>query len=189
MTANESFIQLAQAHEREGIDLILPAPAELIWGAICFAIVLAVLSKIAFPKLREAVEKREQAIQKEKEEAENSRREADKLRDEHKQQLAETRSEANRIIEDARQQAEQVRKDIVAKAEKDAESIVERAQEQIEAERTRTVQELQGTIADMSIQLAEMVVGRSIDGSAQRELVDAYIKEVSSMEGDGSRSR
>jgi hypothetical protein len=32
-------------------------------------------------------------------------------------------------------------------------------------------------------------VGRSIDGSSQRELVDAYIKEVSEMEGDGSRSR
>ena len=188
MTVKPSLIQLAQGHEREGIDLILPETAELIWGAICFAIVLLVLSKIAFPRLREAVEKREQAIQNEKEEAEKSRREADKLREEHKQQLAETRSEANRIIEDARQQAEQVRKDIISKSEKDAESIVARAQEQIQAERNRTVQELQGTIADLSIELAEMVVGRSIDGNAQRDLVDAYIKEVSSMEGNGSRS-
>ena len=191
MTTTAEFFVLAQEsgdHHREGIDLILPATAELIWGAICFAIVLFILNKIAFPRLREAVEKREQAIQSEKEEAEKARQEAEKMRDQHKQQLAETRSEANRIIEDARQQAEQVRKDIVAKAEKDAESIVARAQEQIEAERNRTVQELQGTIADLSIQLAEMVVGRSLDGSTQRELVDAYIKEVSSMEGDGSRA-
>jgi F-type H+-transporting ATPase subunit b len=49
-------------------------------------------------------------------------------------------------------------------------------------ERNRTVQELQGQIADMSIELAEKVVGRSLDDSSQRELVDAYIREVSGMD-------
>ena len=38
--------------------------------------------------------------------------EAEKLPSEYKKQLADARSEANRIIEEARQQAEQVRKDI-----------------------------------------------------------------------------
>jgi F-type H+-transporting ATPase subunit b len=178
--------QESGAHEREGIDLILPAAAELIWGAICFAIVFLVLSKLAFPRLRDAIKSRQQAIQDDKESAEKSRREADKLAEEHKKRMADARAESNRIIEEARQQAEQVRKDLIAKAESDAREVVARAQEQIEAERNRTVQELRGTIADMSIELAEKVVGRSIDGEAQRDLVDAYISEVSSMSGNGT---
>ena len=175
-------ILLAQAEEeREGIDLILPAVDELVWGVICFVVVVFLLSKYAFPALRAAIEKREQTIQTNLEEAEKAKSDAQKELDEYRKQLAEARGEANRIIEEARQGAEQVRKDIVAKAESEAEQIVARAQEQIEAERNRTVTELQSTIADLSIQLAEKVVGRSLDGGSQKELVDAYIKEVGQM--------
>ena len=174
-------IILAKEEEREGIDLILPAVDELVWGVICFVVVAVVLSKYAFPALRAAIEKREQTIQTNLEEAEKAKSEAQKELDEYRKQLAEARGEANRIIEEARQGAEQVRKDIVAKAESEAEQIVSRAQEQIEAERNRTVTELQTTIADLSIQLAEKVVGRSLDGGSQKELVDAYIKEVGQM--------
>ncbi len=180
---------LLLAAEGGGTALIIPEPAELIWGAITFAVVVVVLRKFAFPRLRETVEKREQEIQNRLEEAEKSRQEAQKQLDEYKKQVADARGEANRIIEEARQQAEQVRKELVANAEKEAEGIVQRAQEQMQAERTRTVEELQGTIAQLSIELAEKVVGRSLDGEAQRELVDSYIKEVAGMGGNGhSRS-
>jgi len=47
------------------------------------------------------------------------------------------------------------------------------------------VQELQTQVAELSIELAEKVVGRSLDGESQREFVDAYIKEVAAMSGDG----
>ncbi len=188
MSVATTLLHLAQegdhAEEPEGIDLILPEAAELIWGLICFLIVLYVLTKVAFPKLRETVEAREKKIQGDLEEAENAKKEARGQLDEYKQRLAEARSEANRIIEDARGQAEQVRKDIVDKANKEAEGIVARAQDQMEAERTRTVQELQRTIGDLSIELAEKVVGRTLDGDSQRDLVDAYIQEVSGMRKD-----
>jgi F-type H+-transporting ATPase subunit b len=171
--------------EREGIDLVLPEPFELFWGAVAFAIVLFVLNKFAFPKIRQMIEDREKKIQSDLESAEKAKNEANTQLDEYKQQLAEARSEANRIIEDARQSGEQVRQDVIAKAERDAEAIVARAQQQIEAERNRTIQELQSTIADLSIELAEKVVGRSLDDSSQREFVDAYIREVGAMSGNG----
>ncbi len=173
--------------EPSGTDLILPAIDELIWGAIAFSIVLFVLNKFAFPKLREAVEGREKQIQSDLEAAERARTEAEQERRQYQQQIADARGEANRIVEEARQQAEQVRKDITARAQTEAEQIVTRARESIEAERTSTIQELQSTIATMSIQLAEKVVGRSIDATAQRELVDAYIRDVAGM-GNGAGS-
>ena len=169
--------------EPEGIDLVLPETAELLWGAVAFLIVLVFLTKIAFPKIRETVQAREKKIQDALEDAEKAKTEAQKEGEEYKKQIADARSEANRIIEEARQQAEQVRKDLVEKAQSEAEQIVSRAQEQIEAERNRTVQELKGTIADLSIELAEKVVGRSLDDKSQRELVDNYISEVAGMNG------
>ena len=174
--------------EPSGTDLILPDLAELIWGAIAFAAVLFILNRFAFPRLRAAVEEREKKIQQDLESADRAKQEAQSQLDEYKQQVAEARSEANRIIEEARQQAEQVRRDLTEKAQAEADQIVARAQEQIDAERSRTVQELQGTIADLSIELAEKVVGRSLDDSSQREMVDAYIREVSGMSGRGSNN-
>lgn len=188
MRANAMML-LAQAHEeRSGIDLILPAIDELIWGAVAFAIAFFVLTKLAFPTLRKTIQDRENKIRGDLEAAEASKDEAQGMLDEYKKQMAEARSEANRVIEDSRQQAEQVRKDIIAKAEKDSESIVARAQEQIQAERSRAVTELQATISNLSIELAEKVVGRSIDASAQKDLVDAYIKDVGDMSPNGGRN-
>ncbi|MGH2747556.1 MAG: F0F1 ATP synthase subunit B [Actinomycetota bacterium] len=175
------------AEEPGGIDLVLPAVDELIWGAVSFVIVAWVLTKVALPKIREAIEARESTIQSALERAEGSKAEAQKLLDDYKKQLADARGEANRLIEDARQQAEQVRKDIIAKAEKDAEAVVARAQDEIRVERNRVMQELQGQVAELSITLAEKVVGRSIDAASQKDMVDAYIKEVSGMStGNGS---
>jgi F-type H+-transporting ATPase subunit b len=172
-------------HEREGIDLILPEPAELIWGAICFVIVGFVLMRFAFPAIRKTVEAREQKIQGDLEQAENAKTEAQKQLDEYKKQLAEARSEANKIVEEARRSAEDVRKELIARSEKEAEQIVERAGEQIQAERQRTLQELRSQVAEISLEAAEKVVGRSLDGETQRELVEAYIREVSEMGTNG----
>jgi F-type H+-transporting ATPase subunit b len=187
--ATQLLAQEAETHEREGIDLILPATAELIWGAICFAIVVFVLMRYAFPRIRQAVEAREQKIQSDLEEAEKTRAEAQREREEYNRQIAEARSEGNRIIEEARRSAEDVRKDIIARAEKEAEAIVARAQEQIQAERQRTVQELEAQVGSLSIQLAEKVIGKSLDGETQRELVEGYIREVAGMSSNGGGAK
>jgi len=174
------------AEEPSGLALVLPEPAELIWGLVSFIIVLGFLSKVAFPKIKQALEAREQQIQGDLESAESAKSEAATVLEDYKKQVADAKSEANRIIEEGRQSAETVRKELVAKAEKEAQQIVERAQEQLANERNRTVQELQGQIADLSIELAEKVVGRSIDASSHKEMVDAYIKEVAGMSNGGA---
>jgi len=174
------------AEETSGTDLILPPIDELLWGAIAFAVVFFVLNKFAFPALRKNVEARDKQIQGDLKQAENAKHEAQRQLDEYKRQLADARGEANKIVEDARQSAEQVRKDLIAKAEQEAEQIVSRAQEQIEAERSRALSELQGTVSELSVQLAEKIVNRSIDASTHRDLVDNYIKEVAGTNG-GSR--
>lgn len=174
--------------EPSGTDLILPAFEELLWGIVAFAVVFFVLNKFAFPALRKNMEARDRQIQDDLKQAEEAKFEGQRQLDEYKKQLADARSEANKIIEDARQSAEQVRKDLIAKAEQEAEQITARAQEQIQNERNRALGELQGTVSELSIELAEKIVNRSIDANAHRDLVDAYIKEVAGTNGGGSNN-
>lgn len=182
-------VEAEEGEEPTGLDLILPPVEELIWGIIAFAVVAGLLMWKVWPKIREAIEKREAEIAGNVESAEGQRAEAQKLLDDYKAQLADARSEANKIIEEARQSAEQVRKDLLAKAEEDAKATVARAQREIEVERSRTMDELRGQVAGLAVDLAEKVVGRSLDRSAQEQLVDDYISEVSSMSGNGSGAR
>ena len=182
----QNLLMLAAEEEPEGIDLILPAVDELVWGTITFILVAYVLMRVALPKIRQAIEAREQSIQEAKESAEGQRAEAEKLLEDYKEQLAEARSEANRIIEEARRSAEQVRKDLIAKAEEEAKQVVERAQGQIEAERSRTLDEVRAEVRNLAIVVAEKVVGETLDKQMQGKLVDQYIEQVGSMNG-GSR--
>lgn len=180
------LLAVTEGEEPTGLDLILPPFEELLWGIIAFAVVAGLLMWKVWPKIREAIENREAQIANEVESAEAQRADAQKLLDDYKAQLADARSEANKIIEEARQSAEQVRKDLIAKAEEDAKTTVAKAQREIEVERSRTMDELRGQVATLAVDLAEKVVGRSLDRSSQSQLVDEYISEVGSMSGNGS---
>jgi len=50
----------------------------------------------------------------------------------------------------------------------------------IQAERDRAIGALRAELAGLSIELASKVVGRSLDGDAQRQLVDGYIDQLTS---------
>lgn len=159
-------------------SLFAPALPELIWGGLAFLIVAAVLIKFAFPALKKGLKQREEKIRGDLEGAEQARQEAEAERSRYQAQLADARTEANRIVEEARAAAEQVRQDVVARAEQDAAQIRARATEDIEGARERALSDLRAQVADISIELAEKIVERSIDRAAQEELIESYISSV-----------
>ena len=109
-----------------------------------------------------------------------TRGEAEKLQEEYRTQLAGARDEANRIIEEARATADQLRRDLQAKAEEESQAIVGRAQEEIRAERDRVFQELRAQVGSIAVEIAERIVGQSLDERAHQRLIDEFIDEVAS---------
>jgi F-type H+-transporting ATPase subunit b len=186
---------LAQAEEHteevsEAKDLY-PAPGELIVGLVAFAILFFFTWRWVLPRFKQVLEERRAQIQGEMEKAEAERKEAEKLQGEYRKQLAGAREEANRIIEEARATAEQMRRDLQARAEEEAQATVGRAQEEIRAERDRAFQELRAQIGSIAVELAERVVGQSLDEQAHQRLIDEFIDEVASgasSNGNGSKS-
>ena len=181
LNAASSVLLAAEEEGGGGIDLLLPATAELIAGIIAFAVVFFFIWKWAWPAINRSLETRQQAISGQLKEAETTKIEAQSLLDDYRSQLAEARGEANRIVEEARARAETVRSDLVAKAETDAGQIVAKAREEAANEKARALQEARREVADLSIDLAEKVVGENLDREAQHGLIERYLADLERM--------
>ncbi len=176
---NTFGILAAETSDKENL---YPHAAELIVGAVAFAIIFFFMSKWVIPRVNVLLEERREKIQGELEKAEATRVEAGKLLADYREQLANARDEANRIIEESRHTADQLRADLQAKAEQESQQVVARAQEEIRAERDRVFQELRSQVGEIAVELAGKVVGQSLDKSAHERLIDEYIDQVASGE-------
>ena len=171
-------ISVEPEEEVSGIQLLLPHPDELVAGLIAFVIVFFFVWKWAVPSLNKTLEARQQAIRSDYEAAEAAKVEAQSLLGDYQEQLVGAKNEAAGIVDEARTAGDQVKADILARAETEAEKIKERAQGDIAGERERISGDLRRQVADLSIGVAEKVVGGSLDDDRQRQLVDRYIDEL-----------
>lgn len=166
------------SEESSGAALLLPAPEELIAGIIAFVIIFAVVWKFALPALQATLEKRQDAVRTDLEAAEKAKLEAESLLVDYRAQVAGAKGEASDIVAEARDAGEAVKADIIARAETEADQIRARAGEEVVSERERAAADLRRQVAELSIDVAEKVVGSSLDDGAQRDLVDRYIDEL-----------
>ncbi len=171
---------LAAAEEEggEGIDLLLPETSELIAGVLAFAIIFFLAWKWVFPTLTKTLESRQAAIKADYEAAEAAKIEAESLKNDYQAQLAQARDEASRIVEEARQAGESVRAEVVNRAQAEAAAIKERAAADMTGERERVTASLRREVADLSLDVAEKVLGSRLDRTAQQQLVNQYIDEL-----------
>ena len=161
---------------------MIPAIAAAIVMA-AFAIIFFFAWRWVFPQITKTLEDRQAAIKADYEAAEAAKVEAESLKNDYQAQLAQARDEASRIVEEARQAGESVRADVVARAEVEAAAIKERAAADMSGERERVAAGLKREVADLSLDVAEKVLGSNLDRGAQERLVDQYIDELGGLGG------
>jgi F-type H+-transporting ATPase subunit b len=160
-----------------------PEPGLIIWTLISFFILLVLLKKVAFPPILKGMKKREETIKQQLEEAQKTKKEAENLLEDYKRQLAEARSEAQKIINEGKSLGENMRKEIVQKAQAESNQIVKRAQEEIELQKQKAILELQEKIADLSIMAATKIINKSLNTEDNRRLVEEYVSKVGDLYG------
>jgi F-type H+-transporting ATPase subunit b len=170
-----------EAEETGNIGLVLPEPYELVAGIIAFGIVFFFVWKWAFPAIDKMLEDRQRAIKGQMEDAEATKAEAQSLLDDYRKQLAEAKSEAAGIINEAREAAEAMKSDIVAKAQTESAQIGTKARADAVTERDRALASARVEVANLSIDLAERVVGENLDRTAQLGLVERYLADLERM--------
>jgi len=161
-----------------GLSLVLPEPAELVAGILAFAIVFFFVWRRALPAINKTLEARQQAISGQLSHAEETKKEAESLLADYKAQLAEAKAEGARVIEEARLAGEQLKADIVAKAEEEAAQTLAKAREEAQTEKARAMAEARREVGEISVGLAEKIVGESLDAKMQQGLIDRYLDDL-----------
>ena len=180
MAAAPLVVAAEEAAESGGLDLLLPATSELVAGIIAFAIIFYFMWRWVVPTLSATLARRQEAERSRLEAAESTKEEAEQLASQYREQLAGAKDEGARIVDEARQDAESVRAETIARAQQEADEIVARARDEANAEAARALEEARSTVANLSVDLAEKVVGRSLDREAQMGLVEDYLEELES---------
>ena len=96
----------AAAEEESSNFLVSPSVGLMIWTLLAFGVTLIVLNKLAFPAIRNALDKRVAMIEESIEQAEQSKAESEKLLAEYRERLKEARVQADEIVARARKNAE-----------------------------------------------------------------------------------
>ncbi|HIF06286.1 MAG TPA: F0F1 ATP synthase subunit B [Gemmatimonadetes bacterium] len=151
-----------------------------VWTTLVFLTLLAILWKFAWGPILSMVQEREHGIQGTLDQAANEREEAAKLLEEHRQQMADARRQAQQMIAEGKEAGERVRKDIEEKARAEGDAMVERARESIEREKEAALDELRKESVDLALAAAAKLLQESLDEQKDRELVMGFIDELSS---------
>jgi len=164
--------------ESGGSFLVSPGLGLMIWTLILFLFTMWVLSKVAFPKIQEALDKRANAISESIEAAERQRKESDELLAEYRARLSEAREQADDIMARARKSAETAEAEAAASGREKREELVEAAKRDIEAETRRSLDQIRQEVADLTVLATERVTRKSLNPDDQKRLVEEALSEV-----------
>jgi F-type H+-transporting ATPase subunit b len=183
------FILLAQESseggESGGSFLVSPSLGLMIWTLAVFLFTMWVLSKLAFPRIQEALDKRANAIRESIESAEKTRQEADELLTEYRARLKEAREQADEIMARARKAADSAKAQATEEGKSKREELLAAARRDIEAETRRSLDLIRKEVADLTILTTEKVTRKSLTGDDQKKLVEEALAEAdfSALEG------
>jgi F-type H+-transporting ATPase subunit b len=166
------------SEESGGSFLVSPGLGLMIWTLVLFLFTMWVLSKVAFPKIQEALDRRARAIAESIEAAERQRKESDELLQEYRERLAEAREQADDIMARARRAAETASAEATAAGKEKREELVAAAKRDIEAETRRSLQQIRKEVADLTVLATEKVTRKSLTAEDQKRLVEDALAEV-----------
>jgi F-type H+-transporting ATPase subunit b len=164
--------------EGGGSFLVTPGIGLMIWTLALFFFTMWVLSKVAFPKIQEALEKRANEIAESIEAAERTRLESEQLLGEYRARLKEAREQADDIVARARKSADTTTSQAAAEGKEKREELLAAARRDIEAETRRSLERIRKEVADLTVLTTEKVARKSLDADDHKRLVDEALAEV-----------
>jgi F-type H+-transporting ATPase subunit b len=168
----------AEGEDEGGSFLVTPDVGLMIWTLLVFGISMYLLAKLAFPRIAEALDRRQKAIEDSIDAAERTRREADEILAEYRERLAEARGQADEIVSRARKTGEAAENEIVAEARAKREEMMEQTRRDIEAETRRAIQQIRAEVADLTVLATEKVTRKALTDEDHKRLVEDALSEL-----------
>lgn len=158
--------------------LITPNVGLTIWTLVVFAISLYILNKVAFPRIRAALDARRQTISDSIDAAAKTREDAEKLLGEYRERLQEARSQAEEIVQRARQTAESHEHESRERGKDLLDEAAKRAEREIDVATKRALDDIRREVADLTILATEKVTRKALTEADQQRLVEEALSEL-----------
>ncbi|MCW3034227.1 MAG: F-type H+-transporting ATPase subunit b [Solirubrobacteraceae bacterium] len=168
----------AQVIASSGGFLIEPSVGLMVWTLLVFGATMFLLSRLAFPRISEALGKRQKAIEDSIDTAERTRKEAEELLTEYRERLKEARAQADEIVHRARQAADAHEQEAKQRGQELLAEAAGRAERDIEAATERALSDIRREVADLTVLATEKVTKKVLTDADQRRLVEEALGEL-----------
>jgi len=160
----------------------LPA---LIAQLINFTLLLIVFRLFLYKPLLRILDERRKRIEEGLQASEDAKKRLAETEQDVSAEMQRARQEAQALIAQAQQTSARMAEEGRQQARVEAEQILERARGEIQLERDNAISELRREFADLTITAAEKVIRRSLDRTAQHDLIEQVLAEAP-RPGDGA---
>lgn len=155
-----------------GLDL-----ANFVGQLVSFLLLLAVLSRFAYPPIRRIMEERARRVRESVEQVELARMEYERVRSEAEQELSRARHQAHLIMVQAGAARDRLLEEARAEAKRESQELIESGRAQISEERNIMVEQLRREFADAAIAAAGAVIAESLDAEKHKALIARALDE------------
>ena len=150
----------------------------LVSQIVNFTLLALLLYFVAYKPILRMLDQRSARIQEGLDKAAEAEKRAAEMEQEFQKQLAAARKEGQEIIAQATQVSEKTRQEILAKAHEDARGMIDKAKEEIDRERDQAMSDLRRDVGELSVSIAQKIIGRTLDEPGQRQLIAEFLEQT-----------
>ena len=151
------------------MDLVTPDIGLIFWTTVSFAILYFFLAKFAWKPILGAVNEREKSIKDALSAAEIAKEEMVSLKADNEKILNEAKLQRESLLKEAREIRSRIIADAESEATEKANKLIESAKTAIENEKSAAMKELNNTVVDLSLNIAEKLLSKELDNKEKQQ--------------------
>lgn len=141
-------------------------------------VIFFVLKKFLFRPVMEMIQKRQGEIDDMYAQADSAKMAALAMEKEYTQKLEQAAATGEQIVKDAVARGNQRQEEILRQAELEMDALRKKASEEIAMEKKKAMNQAKDEIAELAMDIAGKVVGKSLEVSDQEKLVNDFIDRL-----------
>jgi F-type H+-transporting ATPase subunit b len=161
------------------MELVKPDFGLVFWMTVSFLIVVFLMRKFAWGPILTSLKERETSIEEALLSAKKAKEEVANMKSENERILQEARNERDLMLRDARDAKDAIVNEAKGKAQSEADRLINTARETIQNEKMAAIAELKNQVGLLSIEIAEKVLRQQLgNDEKQKALVQELLKDA-----------
>ncbi len=165
----------------EGLASLGINVSTLLAQIVTFGVLFILLKMFAFKPILKMLDERSNRIKESMEQADYIKEQVANTEEESKARIEAAAKEGQELIARAVRAGDEVKQQAQEDARAGAESILTKARTEIQRERDEAISELRKEVADLTITVAEKVIGQTLDKETHRQLIENTIDQSTTL--------